>query len=147
MSHPHHLFPASEVQLEHLLNWNCSLHSTIQKQQEVRRCLICTVFSAIFNKMWCLPFSTHRRIHDLRKVFTRSTAAEVSSRRCTVTIELQSLTYVASSFGALDTGAVITVAGCRDTRIVSNSAEMKSFLLSIRTDAPESTANAISSIL
>ena len=94
----------------------------------------------------CL-FSTQRRIHDLRKVFTRRTAAEVSSRRCTVTKESQSLTYVASSFGALDTCAVTTVAGCRDTRAVSNSIDVKSLLLSIRTDAPEPTTNALSSIL
>ena len=71
----------------------------------------------------------------------------MSSRSCTVTIQAQSLTYVASSFGALDTCAVITVAGCRGTRIVSNSVEVKSLLLSIRTDAPEHTTNALSSIL
>ena len=145
-THPDHLFPASEVQLGHLLNYK--LHSTIQKQQEVRKCEICKIFSAIFNEVWCLPFFPHIGVPIIfAKFFPGGTAAGVSPRSCTLTMESQSLTYVASSFCALDTGAVTTVAGCRDTRIVSNTAEMKSLLLSIRTDALESTTNAVSSIL
>ena len=70
----------------------------------------------------------------------------MSARICTVTKRSRSWTYtVASSFVCTSPLAVITVVGLLDFRRVCSSAELKSFLLSMYIDAPESTANSLSS--
>ena len=57
-----------------------------------------------------------------------------------------SLTYtVASSFVCTSPLAVITVLGSLDTHTVSNSADFRSFLLSMCIDAPESTTYYLAS--
>ena len=52
---------------------------------------------------------------------------------------------VASSFVCTSPSAGITVVGDLDTRTVSSSAEFRSFLLIVWTDAPEHTTNSLSS--
>ena len=54
------------------------------------------------------------------------------------------LTYtVASSFVSIDPFAVITVVGRLDSRTVSNSSDINSFVLRMCIDAPESTMNSL----
>ena len=78
--------------------------------------------------------------------FPRGRTAGVSSRSITVTSRSNSLTYtVASSLVCTSPSAVITVVGLLDVLMVSNSAELRSFLLTICKLPPESTTNSISS--
>ena len=59
---------------------------------------------------------------------------------------INSLTYtVASSFVGTSPLAVTTVVGLFETLTVSNSAELRSFLLTMCLLAPESTTNSLSS--
>ena len=70
----------------------------------------------------------------------------VSLQNITVTNTSNSLTFVvASSLVCTSPLAVITVVGLLDVLVVSNSAELRSFLLTICILAPESTANYLSS--
>ena len=70
----------------------------------------------------------------------------VSARSITITKRSNSLTYtVASSLVCTSPLAVITVVGLLDVLMVSNSAELRSFLLTICILAPESTKNSLSS--
>ena len=67
-----------------------------------------------------------------------------SSRSITVTNKSNSLTYTtASSLVCTSPLAVITVVGFFDILMVSNSAELRSLLLSICILAPESTTNSL----
>ena len=73
-------------------------------------------------------------IRDLRKSFASERTACVSSRSFTVTNKSNSLTYtVASSLVCTSPVAVITVVGFSDILVVSNSAEFRYVLLTIRT--------------
>ena len=78
--------------------------------------------------------------------FTKESTAGVSSRNITLTNKSNSLTYiVASSLVCTSPLAVITVVGLLDVLMVSNSAELRSFLLTICKLAPESITNSLSS--
>ena len=78
--------------------------------------------------------------------FPSERTAGVSSRSFTVTNKSNSLTYtVASSFVCTSPLAVTTVVGLSETLTVSNSTELKSFLLTMCILAPESTTNSLSS--
>ena len=76
--------------------------------------------------------------------FSKERIARVSSRNITLTNKSNCLTYiVASSLVCTSPSAVITVVGLLDVLMVSNSAELRSFLLTICMFAPESTTNSL----
>ena len=78
--------------------------------------------------------------------FPNESTAGVSSRNTTLTNKSNCLTFtVASSLVCTSPLAVITVVGLLDVLMVSNSAELRSFLLTICILAPESTTNYLSS--
>ena len=106
---------------------------------------IATNPSAIFSPDVAIDdWSTRENIRVLRKVFPSESTAGVSLRSSTVTNKSNPLTCtVASSFVCTSPLAVLTVTGVWETRIVSNSAEFKSFLPSMCIDAPESTTNSL----
>ena len=78
--------------------------------------------------------------------FSKERTAGVSSRNISLIKKSNCLTYiVASSLVCTSPLAVITVVGILDVFMVCNSAELKSFLLTICILAPESTTNSLSS--
>ena len=78
--------------------------------------------------------------------FPSERTAGVFSRSITVAKHSNSRTYtVASSFACTSSLAVTTVVGLSEILTVSNSAELRSFLLTICMLAPESTTNTLSS--
>ena len=85
---------------------------------------------------WVYPWFSHS--------FPRERTARISSRSITVTNKSNSLTYtLASPLVCTLPLAVITVVGLLDILMVSNSAELRSFLLTISILAPESTTNSL----
>ena len=77
----------------------------------------------------------------------RERTAGVPSRSITVTNKSNSLTFVvASSLVCTSPLAVITVVGLLDVIMVSNSAELRSRLLTRCILVPESTTNSLSSV-
>ena len=78
--------------------------------------------------------------------FHQERTAGVSSRSITLTNESNCLTHtVASSLVYTSPQAVVTVLGLLDVLMVSNSAELRSCLLTICILVPESTTNYLSS--
>ena len=78
--------------------------------------------------------------------FPHESTAGVSSRSTTLTNKCNCLTYtVASSPVCTSPLAVINVVGLLNVLMVSNSADLRSFLLTMRILAPESTTNSLSS--
>ena len=78
--------------------------------------------------------------------FPKESTAGVSSRSITLTNKSNCLTSsVASSLVCKSPLAVITVVGLLDVLMVSNSAELRSFLMTICILAPDSTTNSLSS--
>ena len=75
--------------------------------------------------------------------FPKESTARVSSRSITLTNKSNCLKYtVASSLVCTSPLAVITVVGLLDVLMVSNSAEWRSFLLTICILAPEGNTNS-----
>ena len=88
---------------------------------------------------------TTGRLVEISVFLASESTAGVSSRNFTVTNSSNSLTYtVASSFVCISPLAVTTVTAVLEIRSVSNSAELKSFLLSMHIAAPESTIDSFS---
>ena len=84
--------------------------------------------------------------HGPHRLSPRKALREFSSRSITLTNKSNCLTYtVASSLVCTSPLAVITVVGLLDVLMVSNSAELRSFLLTVCVLAPESTTNSLSS--
>ena len=80
------------------------------------------------------------------QTFPRERTAGVSFRSITLKNKSNSLTYtVASSRVCTSPLAVISLVGLLDVLMVSNSAELRSRLLTICIPAPESTTNSLSS--
>ena len=78
--------------------------------------------------------------------FTKERAAGFSSKSMLLTNKSNCFTYtVASLFVCISPLAVITVVGLVDVVMVSNSAELRSFLMIFYILAPESTTNSLSS--
>ena len=91
-------------------------------------------------------WSSGRYTHDPHRSSQEKEPREVSSRSITVTNKSNSLTYtVASSLVCTSPLAVITVVGFLDILMVSNSAELRSCLLTICIPVSESTTNYLSS--
>ena len=94
----------------------------------------------------CWPLVHSYEYQWFSQSFPSERTAGVSSRRFTVTNRSNSLTFtVASSFVCTSPLVATTVVGLWETITVSNSAEFRSFLLSMCIDAPESTTNSFSS--
>ena len=92
-------------------------------------------FDVVFDRQ-----TSGKYTHDPRGVSRAKLLRCVSSRSITVTNRSNSLTYtVASSLVCTLPLAVITV----DVLMVSNSAELKSLLLTVSIPAPESTTNSL----
>ena len=118
-----------------------------QGQRRVRSSLCCNwsschfwwgvVFFRPLVQWWYYPWSSQS--------FPSERTAGVSSRSITVTNKSNSLTYtVASSFVSTSLLVVTTVVKFLEIFTVSNSAEFRSFLLTVCMLAPESTKNSVS---
>ena len=91
-------------------------------------------------------WSSGKFSHDPRRASRRKALREFLKRSITVTNKSNSLTYtVPCSLVCTSPLAVITVVGFVDILMVSISAELRSFLLTICILAPESTTNYLSS--
>ena len=98
------------------------------------------------NGMWFLAAGRVVSIPMVSQSFPRERTAGVSSRNITVTNKSNSSTCtVAFSRVCTSPLAVITVVGLLDVLMVSNSAELRSRLLTMCILAPESTTNCFSS--
>ena len=79
--------------------------------------------------------------------FLNKSSAGVSCRSITLTSKSNCLTYIVASSLVCTSLVVITVVGLLDVLMVSNSAELRSFSLTIRILVPESTTNSFLSAL
>ena len=103
----------------------------------------------VFNEMWFFDRSIHSHEYPCssQSLLSDKTAG-VSSRTFIVKNISNSLTYtIASSCVCTSPLVVMTIAGLHDFVKVSISASLKSFLLIMCIDAPESTTNSLSSSL
>ena len=101
----------------------------------------------IFGRSWSFAvFHSYEHPCSEQSLPSDRTAC-VSSSNCTVTNRSRSWTYTcASSFVCTSPLAVTTVVGVLDLRKVSIASELKSFLLSMCIEAPESTTNIRSAV-
>ena len=104
--------------------------------------------NSVFNEMWFLTIDPFVEYPFSSQSFPNDNTAGVFSRTFIVKNISNSLTYtIASSCVCTSPLAVMTIVGLHDFAKVSISASLKSFLLIICIDAPESTTNSLSSNL
>ena len=110
---------------------------------EIVRCE--KTFSRFWSTVVLERWPTHVNIRVLRKAFPGDRTAGVSSRICTVTKRPRSCTPTcASSSCCTSPFAVITTVGVLALLRVSISSELKSLLLSMCIEAPESITHSLS---
>ena len=130
-----------------VLKTNCYQNwRTTREQQAVRNCRFCKKLSP---PLWSIAaldrWPTQRNTRGLRRVFQAVEQQAFLREIALVTKRSRSWTKTcASSFKCISPLALTTTVGCLDLRNVSSSSELI-FMLSMCTDAPESTTNSRSS--
>ena len=141
-------FVICKNQITKIFRFGHDCTSTSSARNPCYFCLQADIAVWVFRKVRVYTMLARIRYHFCSRPhwkFMRRTA-EVSSRSKTDTNKSNSRTYaVASSFAGTSPLAVTTVVGLFELLTVSNSAELRSFLLTICILAPESTTNSLSS--